>query len=199
MAGIALNVVSLISGDILGVLGLLASSDIIPVDPLTQGHSRVRIGIGLSTNTNNSIEGKYMGGTIPSLEVFNENRVPIGMARSWNKSWVEAGQFIDITVTQNQTFQQPTYLQVAGGPSEVCIAYLGQTWADGTKLGWLGDIGRYCGAKWYHSNLYVETVNGTMYKASFCASSTLPTASGESTPHEHSLTGVAILYLDRRR
>jgi hypothetical protein len=84
-----------------------------------------------------------MGGTIPSLRVYNENKELIKTSASDNYNTINEGQFTTVTVYQNSSgsFQQAPFLQVAWGSDDICIAYLGQTWADGTKLGWLGDVG----------------------------------------------------------
>jgi hypothetical protein len=170
MAEIALNVIGIVLGNVLGIISLLSTPTLTP-DPLTAGHSIVRIGIGLPTyppvpSFNSSYQ--TMGGTIPSFRVYNENKALIGHATSDDHQTVGEGQFRTVTVVHNTSglSQQPSYLQVAGGSDDVCIAYLGQTWSDGTKLGWLGDIGKFCGARWYYSNLFVEMSNGTMYKVS---------------------------------
>ncbi|KAF2463777.1 uncharacterized protein BDR25DRAFT_347010 [Lindgomyces ingoldianus] len=159
MAGIALEVFALLTGSALGIIGLLFPHGDASTSYLAQGHSLVRVGIGLNSSTS---EG--LGGTVPSIRVYNEEVIPIGRASGSNLTNIGAGKYITIPVIQNMTYQQPTYLEVAGGPDAVCVAYLAQTWSDGTQVGWLGDIGKFCGAKWYYSNLYVGTSNGSMYK-----------------------------------
>jgi hypothetical protein len=160
-------------GNALGIIPLLGNSNLTP-DPLSAGNSLVRIGIGLPTTLNgpsssessNSSHYRTMGGMIPSLRVYNENKEVIGTSASDNYNTISEGQFTTVTVYQNSSgsSQQAPFLQVAGGSDDICIAYLGQTWADGTKLGWLGDVGKFCGARWYYSNLFVVMQNGTMNK-----------------------------------
>ncbi|OAL53860.1 hypothetical protein IQ07DRAFT_640884 [Pyrenochaeta sp. DS3sAY3a] len=160
--GIALNVFGLFAGGIIGIVDLLLPAETpLYISDLAKGHSLLRIGIGLNGESPQSF-----GGTIPSIKVFNEEKVQIGQANSDHLTYVENGTFTTVTVYHEHPylFQQPTYVEVAGGDDAVCIAYLAQTWADGVQVGWLGDMGRFCGAKWYYSNLLVNTKNGTMYK-----------------------------------
>jgi len=44
----------------------------------------------------------------------------------------------------------------------VCISYAAITWPDGSRYGWLGDIGYLCrgiGAPWYHAYTYVGNLH----------------------------------------
>ncbi|CAO2655682.1 Nn.00g044850.m01.CDS01 [Neocucurbitaria sp. VM-36] len=160
--GIALEVFGLFASGILGIVDLLLPAESpVYISDLAQGHSLLRIGIGLNTSSPESL-----GGTVPLIQVYNEEQVPIGHADELSSNLVENGTFTTVTVRHDTgyTFQQPTYVEIAGGPDAVCIAYLAQTWADGTQLGWLGDMGKFCGAKWYYSNTYISTRNGSMHK-----------------------------------
>ncbi|KAF2110306.1 hypothetical protein BDV96DRAFT_603901 [Lophiotrema nucula] len=171
MAKVALEVLGLLSGNILDLVPLLLPDE--PNhDPLTEGNSLVRFGIGLSPDPNFN---DLMGGIVPSIKVYNEKKQMIGNASSSNTTTVGPGQYVTVTVTHQGSgqFQQPSYLQVEADTADIehaiCISYIGQTWSDGTKLGWLGDIGAYCSQNhkdisWYYSELYVGMVNGTMYK-----------------------------------
>jgi hypothetical protein len=107
-------------------------------------------------------------GRLPSVKVFNENKEEIGFLFPASNSKVQTGQFIDLTVTQNLTYQQPTHIEVARGETGICMAYIDLTWPDGTLRGWLGDVEKYCGYRSYYSNLEVEMENGTMRKISSC-------------------------------
>lgn len=164
-ASLALEVFGLILGTILGIVDLVLPPPGISIDFLKQGHSLVRIGVGLK---NSSSEDVTLGGTVPSIQIFNENRARIGQAVGFMSHNVGEGAFVDVPVFHDKdyTFQQPTYLEVTGGPDAICVAYIAQTWADGTQLGWLGDMGKFCGEKWYYSNLYVGTKNSSQYKVS---------------------------------
>lgn len=161
MATIALQVIALIAGTIPGLVQIFLPPGDVKVDILAEGNSLLRIGIGLNSSSSESL-----GGTVPSVKIFNEEKVQIGKALGSSNNNVKEGAFIVVPVfhESNYTFQQPTYVELAGFSDAVCIADLAQTWADNTQLGWLGDIGKFCGAKWYHSNLYVNTKNETMYK-----------------------------------
>ncbi|KAJ4291016.1 hypothetical protein N0V90_010212 [Kalmusia sp. IMI 367209] len=157
-AEIPLSVFGIIAGGILGLVDILLPQPEIPVNPLDQGHSLFRFGIGL-----NSSVAESLGGTVPSVKVWNEEGVMIGSALGSSLNNIQPGTFKTVVVHHNDsyTFQQPTYVEVAGGTDAICIAYIAQTWSDRTQLGWLGDMGRYCGTQWYYSNLFVSTKNGT--------------------------------------
>ncbi|KAH7402344.1 hypothetical protein DE146DRAFT_754927 [Phaeosphaeria sp. MPI-PUGE-AT-0046c] len=108
-----------------------------------------------------------MGGRIPSIRVYNEHGDFIGKAPSSDSSYVSPGGWVTITVDQQGAgrSQQATFLEVAGADGDpVCVSYIGQTWSDGTRLAWVGDIGKYCRKPWYYSDLYVSMPNGTLYK-----------------------------------
>jgi hypothetical protein len=165
-ADIALSVAGFIAGGVFGILSLLPSKDVTP-DPLAHGNSLIRIGIGLNATPIYEYPGRDMGGALPNVRVYNENFEVIGLGHNGNK--FGPGQWATIQVDQNGTGigQQPTYLELAGAANDpICIAYIGQTWSDGTKLGWLGDVGQYCGMPFYYSNLFVAKTDGEMHKVS---------------------------------
>jgi hypothetical protein len=145
-----LNVLGLISGLVLGIIPLS-----LPLPEIQSGpQSIVRVAIGLSDNS-------QLGGDIPGITVWNENGDRLGSVNpSSNK--VEVGSYVDITVSQSSN-QQPTYMRVEGGSDSICVAYLGHSWPDGTKRGWLGDMGKLCNKQWYYSTLYVTEANGSQY------------------------------------
>ena len=103
-------------------------------------------------------------GTVPTIFAYNEQKGFIGQYSSGSGSpTVEAGSFLDVTVDQSVTDdhadvgsgQQPTYLQLIASDNAICIAYIAQTWSDGTKRGWVGDVGKACGQNWFHSDVFV--------------------------------------------
>jgi hypothetical protein len=154
MADTILNVLGLISGLVLGILPL--SLPLREVQNAPQ--SIVRVAIGLSDGPFNNSKLK---GDTPGITVWNENGERLGSVKpSSNK--VEAGSFVDITVSQSSN-QQPTYMRVEGGSDSICVAYLGHSWPDGTKRGWLGDMGKLCNIQWYYSSVYVTEANGSQY------------------------------------
>ncbi|KAH7348012.1 hypothetical protein BKA66DRAFT_477677 [Pyrenochaeta sp. MPI-SDFR-AT-0127] len=160
MAQVVLELVSFATSVGLGIAQILIPSDSgAAIDQLALGNSRVRLGFGF--NPNRKVINDTMGGRVPSIRVYNDHAKRIGMASSPIDSIAVAGQWIDITVVQDVKFQQPTFLEVDAMDKDlVCLAYIGQTWSDGTKLGWLGDIGRFCGTAWHHSALYVSKADG---------------------------------------
>ena len=157
-ANAALSVFGIVAGGIIGLIDLLLPPPEIPVSPLDLGHSLLRFGIGLNSSSEESL-----GGTIPSVKVWNEEGVMIGSAIGSSLNTIQPGTFKTVVVYHNDsyTFQQPTFVEVAGGTDAVCIAYIVQTWSDKMQLGWLGDMGRYCGTQWYYSKVFVPTKNGT--------------------------------------
>jgi hypothetical protein len=165
MAQVVLEILGLITG-----VGLDGAQFLIPgdtsqpgmQDPLAQGNSLVRLGFGF--NPDRSVVNDTMGGRVPSIRVYNDHATKIGNASSSTSSIAVAGQWVDIIVEQEIKAQQPTFLEVDAMDGDmVCLAYIGQTWSDGTKLGWLGDIGRFCGKSWYYSTLHISMTNGTLY------------------------------------
>jgi hypothetical protein len=157
-AAVALEVFGLFADGILGLVDLLLPPPEIPTSPLQQGHSLLRFGIGLNSSVSQSL-----GGTIPSVKVWNEEGILMGSAVGSPSRDIKPGTFQTVEVFHNDSYlyQQPTYLEISGGSDAVCLAYIAQTWPDGTQLGWLGDMGKYCGTQWYYSNLFVSTKNGT--------------------------------------
>lgn len=168
MAQAALSVIGLLFGTILGIVPIALPEDKpqSSVDPLAAGNSLVRLGIGLNANL---AINDTMGGRVPSIKVYNEHRDVIGSAPSSDSAYVSPGGWVTITVNQQGEgrYQQATFLEVAGADGDaVCVSYIGQTWSDGTRLAWVGDIGAYCRKTWYYSDLYISMPNGTLYKVS---------------------------------
>jgi hypothetical protein len=149
---------------ILGAIGDIADIGAFLIDildlilplavPKPGPQSTVRIAVGLH-NTDD------LGGNVPGVQLWNENGEPLGSAGVSNDKF-GSGTFTDIVVNQKSN-QQPTNLQIQGGSDSICIAYIGHTWPDGTKRGWLGDMGRYCDKQWYYSSVYVTQSNGSAY------------------------------------
>jgi len=159
MAGIALSVVGLIQGAIFGIIPLLSSS--ITPDITSNIDSKVRIGVALS--------GTETGGDAPYIAAFNELKEFVGYYDGGGK--IERGGFSDFNINQHcskgcQGGQQAAYLQLFAGDDAICVAYIAQTWADGTKRGWLGDMGKICNMPWYYSNISVSTTNGGSHSVS---------------------------------
>jgi hypothetical protein len=165
MATTAIELILSVAGIALGIAQFKLESGPAAPDQLALGNSRVRFGFGLSPDQYNA--NQTMGGRVPSIKVYNDRNEQIGNASSPSSSVALAGQYIDVTVEQSVKFQQASYLEVNAMDGDmVCLAYIGQTWSDGTKLGWLGDIGRFCGMFWYHSTLHIAMENGTLYSVS---------------------------------
>ena len=121
----------------------------------TNMDSFVRIGIAM-----NGVGGEYdklyhAAGTAPLIHAFNEAKDHIGSSQ--DEEYIESGSFRDITIWQERLGpgDQATWLQIISTANELCIAYIGQKWADGTIRGWIGDTGKGCGRDWYFSNIIV--------------------------------------------
>lgn len=152
---VVLDIVALVADLVIGIIQII---------PLLNTHnvpdgstSIVRVGIGLYNTSS-------LGGDIPGITVWNEDGRRLGKVPTQGGKKVEAGSYVDIVVPQNPAKLQPTYVKIEGGNDSVCVAYFGHAWPDGTRRGWLGDMGKMCGREWYYSNTYVTQANGTQYK-----------------------------------
>ena len=145
------NVIGIISS-MIGLVGFIESN--VPKGP-RPGDSSVRIAIGLWGNELNLGSLFHAEGEAPHVGAFNEDRQYIG--RSETDHQIGPGSFLDITISQTGTGgQQATYLQIIPrDDDELCVAYIAQTWADGTVRGWLGDMGKGCDRDWYFSDVIV--------------------------------------------
>ncbi|KAH0565860.1 hypothetical protein GP486_000738 [Trichoglossum hirsutum] len=148
--GIIIGIAGLINGLAFGILSVLPKMTPDKVDGVD---SKVRIAVGLASQ---------MGGDSPYIAAFNEMTQFVGYYDPSGK--IETGGFSDFNINQHcdkcRKGQQATYLQIFAGDDAICVAYIGQTWADGTKLGWLGDMGKVCGMPNYYSNIQVEMADG---------------------------------------
>lgn len=117
-----------------------------------QYDSAVRIAVAL----NKAHHFKDADGTSPMILAFNENGEHIGHSSWERRGHIATGSYKDIIIHQDEgPGQQATTLQVCAMDDAVCVAYISQTWSDGANRGWLGDMGRSCGASWYYSNVIV--------------------------------------------
>lgn len=154
-AAVVIEVVALIAEIGLGILQILP---LIESNSAPGAQSIVRIGIGMFNGSDN------FGGDVPAITVWNEDGKRLGKAQP--KGTIESGSFADVVVPQSSANVQPTYVKVEGGSNSICIAYIGHAWPDGTKRGWLGDMGKHCNRQYYYSNVYVTQSNGTQHKVS---------------------------------
>ena len=114
--------------------------------------SMVRVAVAL-----NGGEGPTEAdGPLPALVAFDEDKKYVG-ASDWGRQFaeIESGGYADIWVSRKGPGRQPTYLQVLAHDDGICIAYISHLWRDGTRRGWLGDMGQACGKRWYYSNIVV--------------------------------------------
>ena len=119
------------------------------------GHnSMVRVAIAL-----NGVEGlSEADGPEPSILAFDDNRKYMGASVNWKRGsgHIDSGGHADIWINHLLVKSlPPTYLQLGGPNDGICIAYISQRWPDDTLRGWLGDMGKACGKRYYYSNIVV--------------------------------------------
>ena len=144
---------------VIDVIGALAGvvGDVVRVGMMIPGllpdqdedHTIVRVAAGLSSNEGDTTSGKQ-----PSIGLYDIVGRTIGSTHGHGT--IKDGDFNDISVPfADGVGKKPTeYISVAnGGDDALCIAYLALTQPDGTKKAWYGDVGKACGADWYHSLL----------------------------------------------
>ena len=147
------NVISVFSAAV-GLVGFLQSN--FPANRIDPMDSSVRIAVAL--NGDKGVPGalRHAAGESPLIIAFNENRHYCGKGDGKHK-YIHSGSFMDIRIEQKKSGpgEQATALQIIPTTNELCIAYIGQTWSDGTHRGWVGDMGKACQRDWYHSNIIV--------------------------------------------
>lgn len=139
--------------DVIGALaGVVGVGMMIPsLLPDKDEHKTVvRVAAGLSINERDTTSGNQPGTTL--YDVMGRR---IGSTKGKAKTILD-GDYMDISVPfDDGVGKKPTeYLSIVnGGDDALCIAYLALTQPDGTKKAWYGDVGKACGADWYHSQL----------------------------------------------
>ena len=147
------NVISVISAAI-GFVGFMQSN--LPSNVIGPMDSSVRIAVAL--NGDKGVPGalRHAAGETPIIIAFNENNHYCGSSGQQHHPYITSGSFRDIKVDQSDgPGEQATSLQIIATTNELCIAYIGQTWADGAHRGWTGDMGKACNRDWYYSNIIV--------------------------------------------
>ena len=166
LTNLAIHVLTILQDATIGLITLTFNP------PLPVDHKHVNSIVRIAVALNDIVAGPTQAdGQAPSLVAFNEDKRYIG-ASNWNaKDHVKSGSFVDVVVHQVTTIKGQTewydemrtdwtaqkwaYLQVLGRDDAVCVAYIGQTWPNGEQRGWLGDMGRACGKRWFYSNVEV--------------------------------------------
>ena len=144
-----------IFGSSVGFTGFLPDEFPKPEEGRVLGHnSMVRVAVGLKGET------KLSGtdGSEPAILAFDDQREYVGASINWRAGFghIESGGHKDLWINHMEPDNAPpTYLQVIGLYDEICIAYISQRWPDDTLRGWLGDMGKGCGKRWYYSNIVV--------------------------------------------
>lgn len=146
------NVISVMSAAI-GLVGFMESN--LPDGKRNPMDSSVRIAVAL--NGDKGVRGalRHAAGEAPLVQAFNENQHLCGATNNFLHPYIHSGSFMDLTVSQSKLGpgEQATSLQIIPTTNELCIAYISQTWADGTHRGWVGDMGKGCDRDWYYSNI----------------------------------------------
>lgn len=149
--GVGIDIIGVVSG-VFGIVQFFQS--VFPPSPSSinqAGASTVRIAAGMDGKGLSQAEGP-----IDEIDLFNDYEGWIGHATYYPKdSQIKSGSFTDFTVDCQG--QQPTYVQIRGREDAVCIAYITQTWPDGTQRGWSGDVGMQCDQSyWAYSNVIIS-------------------------------------------
>lgn len=114
------------------------------------GMTTVRIGAGLDV-----VHGlENGGGDVPGIRLFNEGAELLNKKEYRHPPYIGDGDFYDIEIETNG--QQSTYTLFSAKSDALCIAYATITMPDGSKYGFDGDLGRFCGGAWYYSNYYID-------------------------------------------
>ena len=148
--GMALHILTIFQDATVGLVSLTFKSHL-PWDH-SGVNSEARIVVALNDKTTGPTQAD---GQAPSLVAFNDKEWYIGASDWVANDRVESGSWVDVVVHQEDVGagQRPAYLQVLGRDDAVCIAFIGQTMPDGQQRGWLGDVGRGCGKRWFYSNV----------------------------------------------
>ena len=148
-----MDVIALVAG-VIGFISFLPNN--LPKNP-TVMDSSVRIAVALNGDEGTPGALRHAAGPAPLVQAFNENQNLCGSSKDSGYPDITSGSFVDLTVWQWDLGpgEQATTLQIIPSTNELCIAYISQTWADGTHRGWLGDMGKGCDRAWYYSNVIV--------------------------------------------
>ena len=153
------------------LLGMIPAPNLFPAKP-PAASSSVRVAVGLNQPEDNI----NLGGAKPGIALFNENGDRIGVSDFTNTGDnIGTGDTVDITVPSIDPKNDniATYMTISAddtnemgqtNPSDICVAYITVTAADGgaTQVGAtgyrvLGETGKLCDQDWYHSNLPVQS------------------------------------------
>lgn len=143
-----------IIGFVSGVLGIYSFIEgLFPGTP--DGPSAtVRVAVGLSGTEGD--DGPLTGpdGVVKSVRIYNNNGE--FLSASADDQNVGDGGYTDFTLNQGNNQQTP-YVQVRSGDgSNMCLAYLSVTFADGQKRAWDGSWAPQFGLGWYYSGIFVR-------------------------------------------
>jgi hypothetical protein len=145
MTALAVAEVISVLGTIFSVISFAQSN--LPIHPPQPTISALRIAVGL--------EGDAPG-NVPAAFIYDEFGSFLGGTSPDKKQKIKKGGIYDLYIGQSISNAQATYVSInAEHDDGICIAYIGQTWTDGTSLGWLGDNGKQCDWDWYLSNVEV--------------------------------------------
>lgn len=141
-----------------GIFGIVSS--IQSWLPKAGPQTTVRIYAGLQTNAADST-----GGNVPGVALWDAVGGLVGF-EDGTKNTIHSGKFYDIQVASDGIPAE--YIAISnGGNDGICISSVAITQVDGTQpSGWYGDIGRSCGAPWYHQQAVLGTGSNGDYRPS---------------------------------
>ena len=146
-AATVFNVIGVFSA-VVGLVGFTQSN--LPNKKVHSGDSSVRVAVALD-----GVEGqsplRHAPGDAPFIQAYNQNGDYLGdNGMRYGGPYIKSGTFLDMVIEQGKhgPGEQATILQIIPTTNELCIAYIGQTWADGTHRGWTGDMGKGCDKDW---------------------------------------------------
>lgn len=101
--------------------------------------SSVAFAVGLNTD---GLSGA--GGDLPDVRLFGEGGEFLGA--KYDPGDIQngaAGKKVKVDQSGHE-YQQPSYALFTANDDAICVAYVAQTWPDGSKWAWSGDWGRVC-------------------------------------------------------
>ncbi|MCJ1366312.1 hypothetical protein MMC16_005440 [Acarospora aff. strigata] len=145
MAMAVINVIGALTG-VVGI-GMMVPSVLPEKD---EKQTVVRVAAGMTTNEKDDTAGNQ-----PGIGLYDIMGRKIGKTTG-QRTKIKDGDFMEIKVPFSiGVGKKPTeYISISnGGNDGLCVAYIALTQPDGTRKAWFGDVGKACGADWYHSQL----------------------------------------------
>ncbi|ETS77101.1 hypothetical protein PFICI_10975 [Pestalotiopsis fici W106-1] len=147
-------------GVITGLLGVWQfAEDHFPADETPASNYRVTVGLeGFDANGQTLTNAK---GEIETIKTYNVQHELIGSGGGLTVGDGEDDQFGDIKVDQEGN-SQSIWTEFFAGDDAICIAAITTTMEEGTKWGWTGDWGYWCGLNWFPSGYRLKNDQGVV-------------------------------------